>query len=124
MIDFDKLVLSPITDIFAIAIRVTPTTSQPGQPAYDARAVYSSSPLDVVMQEDTIFSDQQTKLDIRLSEFPNPPPDRGDEVEMMQPNHPSFGQKYWIGDSDLDGQGGCTLLLRTQQTTPALSDAS
>jgi hypothetical protein len=114
MIDFDQLVLKPATDVFAIAISVTPTVTQPEAPPYNARGVYSSTKIDVVMQNDTIFSDQETKLDIRLAEFPDPPPDRGDLVEITEPTHPAFGTQYWIGDQDLDGQGGCTLLLRTQ----------
>ena len=120
MIDFNALVLGPATNVFAISIRVSPLVTQPGAPAYDARGVYSSTALDVVMGDDTIFSDQQTKLGIRLSEFPTPPPDRGDLIEMTEPTHPTFGMKYWVGDSDLDGQGGCDLLLRTQQDTPTL----
>jgi hypothetical protein len=115
MIDFDALVLKPATDVFAISVSITPLVTQPGAPAYPVRGVYSSSKLDVVMQDETIFSDQQTKLEIRKAEFPDPPPDRGDLVEITQSNHPAFGQRYWIGDQDLDGQGGISLLLRTQQ---------
>jgi hypothetical protein len=36
-------------------------------------------------------------------------------VEIIDGRHPAFGSRYWIGDSDLDGQGGATLLLRTQE---------
>ena len=117
--DFEGLVLHPATNVFAITIRVTPLVTQPGAPPYDARGVYSSSPVDVMMGNDTIFSDQSTKLGIRLREFAVPP-DRGDLIEMTDPTHWTFGTKYWVGDSDMDGQGGCDLLLRTQQDTPTL----
>jgi len=112
-------VLGPADGVFAITVLVTPLVSQPGKPAYMGQGVYSSTPLDVVLQDETIFSDQQTSLDIRLSLFPVPPPDRGDQIEITQPEHPAFGSLYWVGDSDLDGQGGAKLLLRTQQDPPS-----
>lgn len=124
MIDFDALVLKPIHDVFAIAVRVTPLVSQPGEPAYDARMAYTSTALDVVMQDDTIFSDQQTKLGLRYKEFPTAIPDRGDLIEIMEPSHWAFGKKYWVGDVDDDGQGGADLLLRAQQDTPIPDEGS
>jgi hypothetical protein len=113
MIDFDALVLNKTIGIFNILCRFTFTVSAPGT-WQDARGVYSSDPIDVQMQDETIFSDQQTSLGIRVRDFVIPP-DRGDEVEIIDIRHPSYGMKYWIGDSDLDGQGGAKLLLRTQQ---------
>jgi hypothetical protein len=114
MIDFDALVLTPCEDIFAIACMFTLAATKPEAPVVTARGVYSSAPIDVAMQDDAIFSDQQTSLGIRLRDF-DIVPDRGDIVEIIEPTHPAFGMKYWIGDSDLDGQGGATLLLRTKE---------
>jgi hypothetical protein len=111
MVDFDRLVLSPASDIFSIQCRFTPLVSQPGEPAFDLRGVYSSSALDVQMQDETIFSDQQTSLGIRLRDFVAVP-EGGDLVEITDPMHPALGRKYWIGDLDEDGQGGGLLLLR------------
>ena len=119
MIDFDALVLAPATDIFAIAATITPLVSQPGAPAYPARVVYTSQKLEVLMQDDTIFADQETRIDIRFNDFLVTPPIRGDQIEMTEPSHPSFGNVYWIGDSHPDGQGGAKLLLRTQQDGPS-----
>ena len=113
MVDFDRLVLSPASDIFSIKCRFTPLASSPGDPAFDLRGVFTSAPVDVAMQDDTIFSDQQTSLGIRFRDFPIKPPDRGDLVEIIDTMHPMVGRKYWIGDVDEDGQGGGTLLLRT-----------
>ena len=113
MVDFDRLVLSPASDIFSIKCRFTPLASSPGDPAFDLRGVFTSAPVDVAMQDDTIFSDQQTSLGIRFRDFPIKPPDRGDLVEIIDTMHPMLGRKYWIGDVDEDGQGGGTLLLRT-----------
>jgi hypothetical protein len=117
MVDFDRLVLSPASDIFSIKCRFTPLTSSPGDPAFDLRGVYSSSAVDVQMQDETIFSDQQTSLGIRLRDFAAPP-DRGDLVEITDTMHPALGRKYWVGDLDEDGQGGAMLLLRVFNPEP------
>jgi hypothetical protein len=114
VVDFDRLVLGPASDIFSIKCRFTPLVSQPGAPAFDLRGVYSSTPVDVQMQDETIFSDQQTSLGIRMRDFPVAVPDRGDLVEIIDTMHPAVGSKFWIGDVDLDGQGGGMLMLRTQ----------
>jgi hypothetical protein len=114
MIDFDALVLSTCEDIFSIVVRFTLAATKPEAPPVVARGVYSSAPVDVQMQDDTIFSDQQTSLGIRLRDF-EIPPDRGDIVEIIDERHPAFGKKYWIGDSDEDGQGGAMLMLRTKE---------
>jgi hypothetical protein len=112
MIDFDAVVLSPASDIFSVPCVFTPIVSQPNMPAFELRGVYSSRQYDVELQDGTIFSDQQTTLGIRLKDFPNGVwPDRGDVVEVLA----HVNVKYWIGDLDLDGQGGGMCLLRTQK---------
>jgi len=114
MIDFDAIVLNPCENIFSIACKFIYAATKPEAPPFVARGVYSSGPIDVVMQDETIFSDQQTSLGIRLRDFVIPP-DRGDVVEIIEPTHPAYGMRYWIGDSDLDGQGGAMLMLRTKE---------
>ena len=115
MIDFDAIVLNKCEDIFSIVAKFTFAASKPEAPPVTVRGIYSSDPVDVIMQDETIFSDQQTKIGIRLRDFPDGlVPDRGDIVEITDSRHPAFGQRYWIGDSDLDGQGGAMLMLRSQ----------
>lgn len=114
MIDFDKYVLKLAGGVFELRITVTPLVTQPGVAAYDAMGVYTSGALDVAMQNEAIFSDQQTSLGIRLRDF-TVPPDRGDLIEISDTRHPHVGLKYWIGDADLDGQGGALLMLRKQE---------
>src|SRR5262245_11305243 len=115
MIDFDAIVLKPAGDIFAIVVTFTPLQSAPGDPPFVLQGVYSSDPYDVEMEDGTIFSDQRTKLGVRLWDFPGAPPDRNDLVEITDSRHPANGKKFWIGDVDEDGQGGAYLLLRTQK---------
>ena len=115
MIDFDAIVLNPLENIFSIVCKFTFAATKPEAAPITVRGIYSSDPYDAMMQDEVIFSDQQTKLGIRLRDFPDDlKPDRGDLVEIIDSRHPAFGNKYWIGDSDLDGQGGATLMLRTQ----------
>lgn len=114
MIDFDALVLNPLEDIFSILCRFTLCVSNPNGPTVTCRGIYSSAPVDAIMQDETIFSDQQTSLGIRLRDFVIVP-DRGDMVEIIDIRHPDCGKQFWIGDSDADGQGGAMLLLRTRE---------
>lgn len=115
MIDFDAIVLNPCEDIFSIVCKFTFEQTKPEAAPAVVRGIYSSDAFDVAMQDGTIFSDQRTKLGIRLRDFPGGVlPDRGDLVEIIDQRHPAYGNRYWIGDSDLDGQGGAMLLLRTQ----------
>ena len=111
MIDFDKFVDNPAVGVFAINVTYSPLVSQPGVPAFAARGVFSSTDLDVELQDGAIYSDQQTNLGIRLAEFASKPTE-GDEVTITDPRHPANGRQFWIGDLDEDGQGGGRLLLR------------
>jgi hypothetical protein len=120
MIDFDALVLNPATNIFAINVLYVPTVSQPGMLPFATRGVYSSTAYDVELQDGTIFSDQQTKLEVRLAEFAAYPQE-GDFVTITDPRHPANGKQFWIGDLDEDGQGGGKLLLRLKEPPDAVN---
>jgi hypothetical protein len=114
MIDFDALVLNPCEDIFSIVCKFTLQVTRPEAAPVIARGIFSSAPTDVMMQDETIFSDQQTSLGIRVRDFKYMP-DRGDIVEITDTRHPACGMKFWIGDADWDGQGGMMLMLRTKE---------
>jgi hypothetical protein len=114
VIDFDAFVLTPAGNVFQIAVLYMPLMSQPGVAAFSVFGVWSSSALQVEMQDGTIFSDQQTKLDVRLGDFAAYPTE-GDLVTINEPTHPAFGRQYWIGTMHQDGQGGGELLLRYKE---------
>ena len=114
MIDFDKLVLNPLEDIFSIRVRFIYATTQPNAPPYETRGIFSYNAVDVGMLDDAILADHSASLGIRLLDFVIIP-QRGDLVEMIDPRHPSFGAQFWIGDCDMDGQAGARLLLRTKE---------
>jgi len=114
MIDFDALVLNPCENIFSIMVKFTLCVTKPEGAPVTCRGIFSSSQVDAIMQDEAIFSDQQTSLGIRLRDFVIPP-DRGDLVEIIDVRHPAYGSQFWIGDSDLDGQGGAMLMLRKRE---------
>ena len=103
-VDFDTLVLGPSMDVFSEPITITPIVSQPGQPTYQARGVFSSRPVDIATEDGGVVSDMQTTLGIRLSEFVVPP-SAGDQTTVK-------GTLYTVEDPDEDGQGGSKLTLR------------
>lgn len=113
-IDFSTLVLGPNMDTFGIRVVIDPLVSQPGRPPYAARGIYSSRPIDVAMQDGSVFTDQITTLGIRLAEFATAPT-LGDRVTIMEDISSAqieAGDKMWAGDCIKDGQGGAVLTLR------------
>ena len=68
-IDFAIQVYLPAFNIFARPITVTPSKSQPSQPAYTGRGIYGTQSLDVDAEDSSVFSDQITILDIIENEF-------------------------------------------------------
>lgn len=107
--DFDDLVLGPSMDAFAETITVDPLVSQPGELPYQCRAIFTSRPLDVVLDDGSIMADQRTEIGYRLSEFAVPPTGR-DLITIR-------GVQYIGVSAHFDGQGGGTLVLR--RTKPA-----
>jgi hypothetical protein len=105
-IDFASLVLAPNLDVFGGGVVIYPVVTRPGTGPFRARGIFSSVPINVEMQDGTVFSDQQTKLGVRISDF-DTLPGRGDKVRVD-----ATGITYWIGDVLVDGQGGATFPLR------------
>lgn len=104
MIDFDRLVLSPNQNVWGRVVTVDPIVSRPGAVPYSARGIFTARAIDVIMQDGGVFSDRETTLDIRLSEFAVAPY-TGDKITINN-------VVYAVGDIDEDGQGGAKLMLR------------
>ena len=56
-IDFDDLVLSPCMDTFAEPVMIDPVVSQPGALPYTARAIFTSRPYEVQLNDGSLVSD-------------------------------------------------------------------
>ncbi|RAI34768.1 head-tail joining protein, partial [Rhodoplanes roseus] len=109
--DFDALVLGPTMAAFGRPVEVRPIKSRPGAPAYRARGIWSSKPVDVAMLGDGVLSSQTHTLGIRSSEHPAPL-QQGDRIDI-----PAHGSLPRVGlcvveDGDDDGQGAATLTLK------------
>jgi hypothetical protein len=67
--------------VWARPVTVTPTVSQPGQPAYGGRGYYDQKSLDILAENGGIISDGETYLDILEVEFPVLPM-QGDQIDI------------------------------------------
>jgi hypothetical protein len=111
VLNFSTLVYLPAYDLYARDIVVTPRESQPGQPAYSARGIFHSGPVDVATEDGAIFSDQQTTLDIRAAEFAIPPI-QNDLINIPADNGVPAAGDFQVLDVDDNSGGELTLSLR------------
>jgi len=112
-LDFSTLVYLPNFDMFARPITVTPLASQPGLPAYSARGIYDTRPIDVQAENGSIISDQQTILDVRDVEF-GAVPDQLDRIHI--PFDPASNSRdlgiFEVTNVESNGGGETTLVIR------------
>ena len=115
-VNFSTMAKLPCQDMFAVPITVTPLASRPGAPAYAARGIFNTGSVDVAMTDGSLFSDQQTILDVRDAEFGNAPPMQGDRITIpFDCNGAPLGE-FEVTDADKDGGGQTTLTLRSYGT--------
>jgi hypothetical protein len=102
----------PNYDKFARDITVTPTMSQPGQPAYAARGIWDDEAMDVAMLDGGILSEDRLVMDVREVEFAVVPI-QGDRIDIPATINgiPAEGS-FEIIDCDRNGGGETTLTLR------------
>jgi len=110
-IDFASVVYTPGQDMFGRPVVVTPVVSQPGQPAYTARGIYTTEPEDILAEEGSIFSDQRTILDIIAKEF-EVVPIQGDLIFIPSSAGIKEEGNFVVSDLKDNGGGETTLLLR------------
>jgi hypothetical protein len=111
-VNFSTLVYLPNFDMFARPITVTPLASQPGLPAYTARGIYDTRPIDVQGEDGSIISDQQTILDILEDEF-SVIPEQLDQIHI--PADVDAGRDlgdFEVINTETNGGGETTLVIR------------
>jgi hypothetical protein len=111
MVNFSTMVKLPCQDMFAVPITVTPLVSQPGGAAYPARGIFNTGSTDVVMEDGSMYSDQQTILDVRDAEF-GVVPIQGDLINIPQDCNGAPLGDFEVTDRFADGGGQTTLTLR------------
>ena len=111
-VNFSDLVYLPNFDMFARPVTITPMASQPGLPAYTARGIFDTRPIDVQAEDGSIFSDQQTILDVRDEEF-SVVPEQLDRIQI--PYDPDGGPDlgtFEVTHTESNGGGETTLVIR------------
>lgn len=110
-LDFSTLVYDPGYSVFARAVTINPSVSQPNQPSYAARGIFSTQPIDVATENGAILSDQVTILDILEREFAILPA-QGDTINIPSSGTlPALGD-YEVIDLSTNGGGETTLVIR------------
>ena len=104
MIDWGALVLSPVMDVFAQPIVVTPTVSQPSVQPYPAQGVFKAEEASIPLEDGEIVATTVYTLGIRLSDYPIPIVPE-DQLAVA-------GFTFAIDQLHPDGQGGATLTLK------------
>jgi len=99
---------------FARPVTVTPTVSQPGQPAYSARGYFGTRELDVLTETGGVFSDSQSYLDIIMVEYPVLPR-QGDTIDI--PDHQDIpGGNFLVLDLAGVGDGSGLISVQLRKT--------
>ena len=111
MLDFSTLVVLQGQNTFARPVTITPHGSQPGKPPYDKRGIYVTTPIDVMTEGGVVFSDQQTKLKIRLAEYPVTPEARDYVFIPATGSYPEVGL-FEVQDVDVWADGAAMLVLK------------
>ena len=110
-VNFSTQVYMPTFAVFARPVTFTPLVSQPAQPAYTARGIYSTEPMDVLAEGTSSFSDTRTILDIIEAEFAVLPM-QGDTVLIdASADLPAIGS-FEIIENKSNGGGEMSLDLR------------
>lgn len=110
-VNFSTLVYGPCFDLFARPVTFYPYASQPAGASYAGRGIYDTRALDVQGLDGSIYSDQQTILDIREVEFAVLPL-QGDHVTIGPADAgPDLGE-FEIIDVSTNGGGETTCVLR------------
>jgi hypothetical protein len=109
-VNFAALVYAPNFDVYAIPIVVYPA----GGASYTARGILGTRAVDVLALDGSIFSDQQTILDLLEPEF-TVLPQQGDIISIPADCNGVPQGDWEVKDSGSNGGGETTLIIRRVQ---------
>lgn len=110
-INYPTQVYLPSYNVFARPVVFNPLASQPGQPTYTGRGIYSTEPIDVLAEEGSIFSDSRTILDVLEYEFTVVPMQEDRLTIPAVGTMPALGE-FEVIETKSNGGGETTLALR------------
>jgi len=110
-INFSTLIYEPNFDIWAVDVIFNPVVSSPGSPTYPGRGIFDTRTLNVLAENNSIYSDQQTILDIPEKEF-SVLPKQGDHVTIPVDCNGTPQGEWVIVDTWTNGGGETTCTLR------------
>lgn len=110
-INFSEQVYEHAFNTFARPVIFTPLKSAVGSPAYEARGIYGTQPIDIMAEDNSIISDQQTILDIRDDEF-TVVPVQGDHLSIPAVMGIPAAGDFEVLDTKANGGGETTLAIR------------
>lgn len=114
-VNLDILLQEKVFEFWAVPATFIPVASQPGAPSYAGRGIYNTWEIDVAAEDGSIYSDQRTLFDIRISEFEVLPQQNDHLVIPFDCNRRALGE-YQIIDTDDNGGGQLYLTIRKVQT--------
>jgi hypothetical protein len=115
-VDYSNIIYAKTQDLYGRPVVITPLASQPGHPAYEARGIYRSEAMDVEADENSVFSDQRTVLDVRDLEY-DVVPIQGDHISIPATGSIVAAGDFTVIDQDSNGGGETSLTLRRLVTS-------
>lgn len=106
-INFSALVYGPAFETFSVDVTFMPQTGT----SFAGRGIFTTRELNVLAENNSIYSDQQTILDIRDVEFAVVPR-QGDHVTIPRDCNGTDQGEWVIVDSMVNGGGQTTFTLR------------
>lgn len=116
-VNFSTDVYLPCQDIFSVPCTFHPIFSQADGASYPGRGIYDTRQLDVMGEDGSIYSDQQTIFDIRTAEYAVLPQQKDRVTIPFDCNGVPLGD-FEIIDTTLNGGGELTLTLRKVVAAP------
>jgi flagellar basal body rod protein FlgG len=110
-INFGALIYEPNFDVWAVDAFFNPIVSSPGSPTYQKRGIFDTRTLNVLAENNSIYSDQQTELDILEAEF-SVLPKQGDHVTIPRDCNGVNQGEWVIVETYTNGGGETTCILR------------
>jgi hypothetical protein len=109
-LDFSTLIYSSCQDLYGRPVTINPLMSQPGQPAYGNRGIWTETDENVVADDLSYYQDHRMILDIRDREY-GVLPEQGDHVIIPADGEVPAEGEFVITNRVRNGGGETTLTL-------------